>query len=407
MKIGIVDTELMTKSNQRFPNLACMKLSAFFKSQGHDVVRLDSCDGIDIYDKIYVSKVFTDTITPPELIGNPKVVFGGTGFHYDKYGTDCFLQSGQEHVMPDYSFYDSWSSAYIADKQSRGKRVGGAISYYTNASIGFLTRGCFRRCKFCVNRNSRSSDAWSPPLEFIDTSRKVVCLLDDNFLACKGWEKLLDSLCSVVVRHKLKYEFKQGIDIRLMTDAVAAKLSESTRYYRNSYIFAFDRVSDTQIVERGLSVFRQHIEKKSAFAYILCGYDSVGRDDIVGIFHRLVVLWEYRCLGYLMVYNRDERINNTPYEHIYKLLASWLNQFKTQRPMPFRVYCNKRGAMDAQHLAAIERMHPDLSDLFDMSYPYTKSRYIGVNNVDHWSVRAFDEAHPKVVGHRLTGVEGA
>ena len=37
MRVAIVDADLISRYNHRFPNLACEKISAFHKEAGHDV----------------------------------------------------------------------------------------------------------------------------------------------------------------------------------------------------------------------------------------------------------------------------------------------------------------------------------------------------------------------------------
>lgn len=37
MNIGIIDADLIGKQKHNFPNLACMKLSGYYKQQGHNV----------------------------------------------------------------------------------------------------------------------------------------------------------------------------------------------------------------------------------------------------------------------------------------------------------------------------------------------------------------------------------
>ena len=36
MNIAIIDADLIGRAKHRFPNLACMKLSAYYKAQGLD-----------------------------------------------------------------------------------------------------------------------------------------------------------------------------------------------------------------------------------------------------------------------------------------------------------------------------------------------------------------------------------
>ena len=57
LKIGVIDADLIGRKRNRFPNLACMKISAYHKRKGHDVKLLLSYDDIENYDEIYISKV--------------------------------------------------------------------------------------------------------------------------------------------------------------------------------------------------------------------------------------------------------------------------------------------------------------------------------------------------------------
>lgn len=58
MKIGIIDADLIGRKNHRFPNLACMKLSGYWKDHGAQVDLLLTYEGLAQYDKVFVSKVF-------------------------------------------------------------------------------------------------------------------------------------------------------------------------------------------------------------------------------------------------------------------------------------------------------------------------------------------------------------
>ncbi len=61
MNIVIIDADLVGRNKHRFPNLACMKISGYYKSLGHTVTLKLDCENLDIYDKVFISKVFTDT----------------------------------------------------------------------------------------------------------------------------------------------------------------------------------------------------------------------------------------------------------------------------------------------------------------------------------------------------------
>ena len=147
---------------------------------------------------------------PEDVLIRKNVSYGGTGFYYDKAPK---LPDEIEHHMPDYHLYDEWVEARLA---AGDKRI--EYKYYLDYSIGFLTRGCFRGCQFCVNRNYKKVSCHSPLLEFYDPSRKKICMLDDNFLGCPSWKKLLKE----VQETGRPYQFKQGLDERILTDEKAS-----------------------------------------------------------------------------------------------------------------------------------------------------------------------------------------
>lgn len=68
MNIGIIDADLVGRKKHRFPNLACMKLSSYYKQKGHTVDLLLNYDEVENYDKIFISKVFTDTEVPESIL---------------------------------------------------------------------------------------------------------------------------------------------------------------------------------------------------------------------------------------------------------------------------------------------------------------------------------------------------
>lgn len=65
LKIGIVDADLIGRKKHRFPNLACEKISGYWKGQGAEVHLLLDYLFSEDFDHIYISKVFTDTEVPP------------------------------------------------------------------------------------------------------------------------------------------------------------------------------------------------------------------------------------------------------------------------------------------------------------------------------------------------------
>ena len=66
MNVGIIDAEIIGKTKHRFPNLACMKISSWYKSQGDNVRLCLSYEDIEQFDKVFISKVFVKTDIPME-----------------------------------------------------------------------------------------------------------------------------------------------------------------------------------------------------------------------------------------------------------------------------------------------------------------------------------------------------
>lgn len=195
--------------------------------------------------------------------------------------------------------------------------------FYKDYSIGFLTRGCFRGCGFCINKNSRAARPHSPLAEFHDQRRKKICLLDDNFLACSDWRGLFDQL----VETGKPFQFRQGLDERLLTHEKCAALFGCK--YDGDYIFAFDSIDDRDLIVSKLHMIREHTSKPVKF-YVLCGYDPRGvyddsffENDIINTFERINILQAFGAVPYIMRFNRYEQ---SRFRGMYVNLARWCNQ---------------------------------------------------------------------------------
>ncbi|MHA2066392.1 MAG: hypothetical protein ACXABY_18630 [Candidatus Thorarchaeota archaeon] len=355
--IGIIDADLLAGNQKRFPNLAAMKLSAWHKSQGDGTSLLSCYTQITDFDHVYLCCVFTDSTAsiPQKALTSPHVQAGGTGFFYDKAKP---LPLWIEHTTPDYALYSAW-----VESQTNKKDF--SDFYYSSASIGFLTRGCFRRCEFCVNRNRTKATQGSPLDEFYDRSRERVCLLDDNFLAYKGHQVLLANLIDVCKQDKTKFEFKQGIDIRLLRSQTAKLLASPTRF--GEVIFAFDSVNDSKQVRRGLEVLRAELPNKGAKAYVLCGFESQDEQDIARTFRRLEILWSYNCLGYIMPHNDISKASPIC-RRLYTSIKHWCNGVGygriPQRTRSFRDFCEWAKGKTLRSMQAFEKMYPSIAKRF-------------------------------------------
>lgn len=356
-KIAIVDADLLD-AGTRHPNLAVMKMSGYFKERGCEVSLIEdyselyttkissALPGVDIklnkkkrqeleeyltyeydydkaleYDAIYISKVFDFTKINLGLLQLPNVYIGGTGFFFDHAPKlpDCI-----EHHMPDYHIYD----LYIEhDTTHANKNV--YFKDYLNYSIGFATRGCFRQCDFCVNHGIKKVSFHSHISEWYDPTRKAIYLWDDNIFGYGHWRDVFAELKEI----GKPFQFRQGMDIRLLTPEKAQVLNEAK--YHGDIIFAFDHIEDSKIIEEKLALWRTYCHKSTKL-YVLAGFASQDEKEIESVFYRISIIIKYGCFPYIM---RHELYQNSPYRGMFVTLARWCNQPSFMRNYSFRDYC--------------------------------------------------------------------
>lgn len=391
MKVGIIDADLLGRKKHRFPNLVCEKISAYWKERGADVYLKLDYENLDEFDRVYISKVFTDTWVPEWIQENvnmdtcetnlPENIFvGGTGFFFAHAPN---LEDEIEHHMPDYSLYDEWIANEVENAkittENAGKKFNKSsfmvqFKEYTDYSIGFMTRGCFRKCPFCVNQKYDRVFRHSSLEEFYDPTRRKVCLLDDNILGCPEWKSILNELISL----KRPFKFKQGIDERLLTEDRCELLFSAS--YDGDYTFAFDNISDYDLIHRKLKLIRKYTKAINIKFYVLVGFESTDYIDIENMWKRVALLMEYHCLPYIMRYQNK---NVTPWKEsefrsLYITMARWCNQPALYKKMSFRQFCE---ANQARHktegtlcsamraMLEFEEKHPDIANqYFDLRF---------------------------------------
>ncbi len=361
MRIGLIDADLLDGLNHRFPNLALMKISGYHKALGDDV-SLISYDSInpnafitEKFDIIYLSKVFTDTKVPDFIFDIPELKFGGTGFFFDKAPK---LPAEIEHHFPDYHLYDDFIKNEMRAKGRKKKWY----RYYTDYSIGFTTRGCFRHCEFCINRNENRVHLHSPVNEFLDVKRKKICLLDDNVFGYSKWNVIFESL----IKTGKSFMYNQGLDIRLLSKSKAEMLSRSR--YDSFITFAFDDYRDKDIIIEKIKIFKNVMPLAIPRFYILIGFDREGKwdmefweRDIIELFERLKVLMQYRCVPYIMRFENWKQSPH-PFHFIYKSIPSFGAPIIFKKKTFFEYNKNK-------DMLAFTYQYPEIADkYFNMRY---------------------------------------
>jgi hypothetical protein len=384
MRIGIVDADLVGRKKQRFPNLVCEKISGFYKEKGANVKLLMDYEHFSEYDKVFISKVFTDTWVPEwiscgvnmettETNLPMNIHVGGTGFFFDHAPN---LPEEIEHHMPDYHLYDEWIANEVKKAEvEKGvefnrERFMTQFKEYTDYSIGFVTRGCFRKCPFCINQKFDRVFEHSPLEEFYDPTRKKICLLDDNFLGCSNWKSILQQLIAT----GKSFKFKQGLDERILTVEKCEMLFNLR--YDGDFTFAFDSIKDYDLIHKKLEMIKKYNHRrKSVKFYVLTGFASTDATDIENTFKRIALLQQYQCLPYLMRYMNKNDIpwKSSKYSSLYISMARWCNQPSIFKKMSFRQFCEANQALhktEGTICSALKAMAD-----FEDEYPFIAQKY--------------------------------
>ena len=263
--------------------------------------------------------------------------------------------------------FESIADEFIGKEIARGIKPG-RYADYMDYSIGFTTRGCFRKCSFCVNEKYDHVFRHSPVSEFMDKDRKYIYLWDDNILGYPQWREVFEELNAT----GKPFQFRQGMDMRLMTDEKAKVLTSSK--YHGDFIFAFDHIAEREIIEQKLKIWQKY-STKVAKLYVLCGYESQDEVDIANTFERIKILMRYHCLPYIM---RHENYNKSKYKGIYITLARWCNQPNFLKKKSFREFCeaNQEYKKNQDTLCSsmktmleFEKDHPEIAaKYFDMKW---------------------------------------
>lgn len=274
MLIGLHDSD-----KTDFPNYALMKISAWHKAQGDTV---EWWIPFLQYDRVYSSKVFTFTEECPYL--PPDTIKGGTG-----YGIYDELPQEIDDMFPDYSIYPK-------------------VDY----AIGFLTRGCIRKCPWCVvpkkEGHIRPYRTWQ---EIKRPDSRDIVFMDNNVLACPhGVEQMVD-----MIGKKVRVDFNQGLDARLITPEIAEILSKlkwirqirmscDTDAMLDVVLTAIDRLKD-----KGVKPYK-------VFVYLLV-------QDVESAEKRAIALRDVGADAFAQPY-RDFTNNEEPPEEL-KRFARWVN----------------------------------------------------------------------------------
>lgn len=274
MKIGLLDID-----GHNFPNYALMKISHYWKCAGADV---EWATPFERYDIIYRSKIFTFTPDDLTFYNADKVVKGGTG-----YDIKSRLPLDIESSALDYSIYPQYKF-----------------------SVQFFSRGCIRKCPFCLVSEKEGGIKSVLPSN-LNPNGKYIEVLDNNFFANPNWREAVAYLNTTKQPVNL-----HGVDVRIMDQEQAEALS--TMKLKSNIHIAWD---NPNIELRGqLEKILQWIPAYKITCYVLIGFNSTMEQDLM----RLYTLKSLGILPFVQPYrDYENKRKPTSYE---KDLARWANR---------------------------------------------------------------------------------
>lgn len=245
----------------KIPNLALMRLSAFHKSRGEDVVfsHADSMASVSIErlgtsDGIMASAIFSRSkpLVAKLLAGRPDAIVGGTGVDIPPLQISKLENLNIPQDL-DYSIYPNFRQ-----------------------SMGFTQRGCRLNCSFCVVPQKEGkvkpertiADIWRG-----DPWPRELLLLDNDFFGQPDWRGRI----SEIREGRFKVSFNQGINARCITDEAAEAIA-SVNYrddqMKDKRIYtAWDSRSDEDRLFAGLNrLIKYGVKPDHIMVYMLCGY---------------------------------------------------------------------------------------------------------------------------------------
>ncbi len=219
---------LFDMDKTKFPNLALLKLSAWHKRRGDDVLWNNPWVAADV---TLSSRNFMWSPDPPH-----SSIKGGWVDNMD------WLPDEVEHICPDYE----------------------GMTF----SLGFLSRGCIRKCSFCVvPKKEGDIQPWSKLPEFLRHDHGV--FLDNNWLASPRWEE------DFIFLHwnRIWCDFNQGLDSRLITPGIAKRLAglnwKTANGRKGTIRMACDSQSQKEPLGRAVEYLRKYGHTGEIFVYVL------------------------------------------------------------------------------------------------------------------------------------------
>lgn len=286
---------LILQLDGKIPNLALMRISAHFKSEGAEVMFRQAGNERALqpelfdngeFDQVFASAIFEKTRPLIDHLMQiyPKAIVAGSGSYNKKKRLDSI---GITSRAADWSLYPRFKN-----------------------SIGFTQRGCRLKCQFCgvpdmegsVYEESIIAEIWRG-----DPYPKNILLLDNDFFGQTVWRDRIAEIRD----GGFKVSFNQGINARMLTDETAEAISSvkfsDDNFVRRRIYTAWDNLGDSRRLFAGLrSLVKYGIKPDEIMVYMLIGFwPGETHDDRE---RRRKALRKFGCRPYPMPWTRTTEL---------------------------------------------------------------------------------------------------
>jgi len=297
MKILLAEPEYYSK----YPPLGLMKLASFYRSRGNEIKLVRGLLNDDSFkpDKIEITSLFTYAWQPVHKSIE----------HYHKNFPDAKIQVGGIYasIMPDrikkmYPYIEVHSGLFEkAENYLPSYDILKSVEKWKdwNSSILFTSRGCIRKCPFCIVPQLEGKIKSVAPnvQDYIFEGHKQIILWDNNFFASPEWKKTLKNLKET----GLRVDFNQGLDARLIDEEKASLLCELKL---STIRMAYDTKGQRKNIENAINLIEQQGKRrKDIFFYVLYNFFDLKRksgDTPESFFEIIKEIAELGCVSYPM-----------------------------------------------------------------------------------------------------------
>lgn len=292
MNIGLIDVD-----GSGYPNIPLMKISSYYKKRGHNV----EWSLLEKYDKTYISKIFTFSKDyQPSFAEYGEIIKGGTG--YDIASVLPIEIDGVKDI--DYSIYPK-----------------------IDFSVQFFSRGCTRKCSFCVVREKEGYIKAVEPMELNPRGGRIE-VLDNNFFANPDWKIAVNTLMKWGKKINL-----HGVDVRLINEEQAYWLNRLR--IDGSIHIAWDFATDN--ILKNIKSMLKYIKPYKITCYVLIGFNTTIEQDL----YRVRKLKELKIIPFAIPYRDFQNKRKvTQYE---KDFANWVNQRQQFTAFDFEEFRPRKG----------------------------------------------------------------